>query len=137
MIAAAEFYYATDDLDADLAAAQRRSWLVVGGGTLIIALLLAAFVQRIGETIRRQQQALAGQVTQLTELLRQNRELGERVRGAAARTAALNERFLRRFSAELHDGPAQEISLALLRLDHVAVLCSAPDGNGTKRGDGT
>jgi signal transduction histidine kinase len=130
VIAAAEFYYATDDLDADLAAAQRRSWFVVGGGTLMIALLLAAFVQRIGETIRRQQQALAGQVTQLTELLRQNQELGERVRGAAARTAALNERFLRRFSAELHDGPAQEISVALLRLDHVADLCASAAGNG-------
>jgi signal transduction histidine kinase len=133
VIAAAEFYYATDDLDADLAAAQRRSWMVVGGGTLLIALLLAAFVQRIGETIRRQQQALAGQVTQLTALLGQNQELHERVRGAAARTAALNERFLRRFSAELHDGPAQEISLALLRLDHVAALCGAPEGNGTDR----
>ena len=125
VIAAAEFYYATDDLDAELAAAQRRSWLVVGGATLLIALLLATFIRRIGETIRRQQQALAGQVTQLTTLLGQNQELHERVRGAAARTAALNERFLRRFSAELHDGPAQEISLALLRLDHVAALSAA------------
>lgn len=133
VIGAAEFYYATGDLDAELAAAQRRSWLVVGGGTLLIALLLAAFVQRIGETIRRQQEALAGQVTQLTELLRQNQALNERVRGAAARTAALNERFLRRFSAELHDGPAQEISLALLRLDHVAALCGPGNGNGTDR----
>lgn len=133
VIGAAEFYYATDDLDADLAAAQRRSWMVVGGGTLLIALLLAAFVQRIGETIRRQQEALAGQVTQLTALLSQNQALNERVRGAAARTAALNERFLRRFSAELHDGPAQEISLALLRLDHVAALCGSGNGNGTDR----
>jgi signal transduction histidine kinase len=40
------------------------------------------------------------------------------VRRAAARTTALNERFLRRVSAELHDGPAQELGLALLRLDH-------------------
>ena len=135
VIAAAEFYYATDDLDAELAAAQRRSWLVVGGGTLLIALLLAAFVQRIGDTIRRQQQALAGQVTQLTALLGQNQELHERVRGAAARTAALNERFLRRFSAELHDGPAQEISLALLRLDHVAALCGSPGSNGAANAD--
>jgi signal transduction histidine kinase len=39
----------------------------------------------------------------------------------------LNERFLRRFSAELHDGPAQEIGLALLRLDHVAERTAAPD----------
>ncbi len=29
----------------------------------------------------------------------------------------LNERFLRRISADLHDGPAQDLGLALLRLD--------------------
>jgi signal transduction histidine kinase len=30
---------------------------------------------------------------------------------------------------ELHDGPAQEISLALLRLDHVAALSGEPNGS--------
>lgn len=125
VIAAAEFYYATDDLAGDVAAAQRRSWLVVGGATLVIYLLLATFIQRVSNTVRRQQRTLSDQVTRLTEVVQQNQELHERVRGAAARTAALNERFLRRFSAELHDGPAQEISLALLRLDHLAALAGA------------
>jgi signal transduction histidine kinase len=127
VIAAAEFYYATDDLASDVAAAQRRSWLVVGGTTLVIYLLLATFIQRVSDTVRRQQRKLSDQVTRLTEVVRQNQELHERVRGAAARTAALNERFLRRFSAELHDGPAQEISLALLRLDHLAALAGASE----------
>src|SRR5215216_3492040 len=122
VIAAAEFYYATDALAGDVAAAQRRSWFVVGGATLIIYALLATFVQRVSDTVRRQQRKLSDQVARLTEVVQQNQELHERVRGAAARTAALNERFLRRFSAELHDGPAQEISLALLRLDHLAAL---------------
>ena len=122
VIGAAEFYYATDDLRNDVAAAQRKSWLVVGGATLLIYLLLATFIRRVSDTVRRQQRELAEQVARLTGVVRQNQELHERVRGAAARTAALNERFLRRFSAELHDGPAQEISLALLRLDHVAAL---------------
>ena len=129
VIAAAEFYYGTDDLRGEIAAAQRRSWLVVGGAMVLIYLLLAAFVQRASNTIVRQQRALAGQVARLTELLHQNQELHERVRSAAARTTALNERFLRRISAELHDGPAQDISLALLRLDHVAVHCGS-DGVG-------
>ncbi|MDQ3467488.1 MAG: sensor histidine kinase [Chloroflexota bacterium] len=129
VIAVAEFYYSTNDLDNDLAAAQRRSWMVVGGATLMIYLLLATFVGRASNTIQQQQQELGAQVTRLTTLLRQNRELSQRVRGAAARTAALNERFLRRFSAELHDGPAQEISLALLRLDHVAER-SGENGRG-------
>jgi signal transduction histidine kinase len=131
VIAAAEFYYATDALAGDVATAQRRSWLVVGGATLIIYVLLATFIQRISNTVRRQQRKLSDQVTRLTEVVQQNQELHERVRGAAARTAALNERFLRRFSAELHDGPAQEISLALLRLDHLAALAGASQCDGS------
>jgi signal transduction histidine kinase len=130
VIGAAEFYYGIDELQADLAAAQRRSWLVVGGVTLLIYLLLASFIQRISNTIRRQQRELEHQVTQLTQVVEQNRELHERVRGAAARTVALNERVLRRLSAELHDGPAQEISLALLRLDHMISLLGAHSENG-------
>lgn len=130
VIAAAEFYYGIGELQADLAAAQRRSWLVVGGVTLLIYLLLASFIQRISNTIQRQQRELERQVTQLTDMVEQNRELHERVRGAAARTVALNERVLRRLSAELHDGPAQEISLALLRLDHMISLLGTHSENG-------
>ncbi|MFN8675119.1 MAG: sensor histidine kinase [Thermomicrobiales bacterium] len=133
VIAAAEFYYGINELEADLAAAQRRSWLVVGGVTLLIYLLLASFIQRISNTIRRQQQELERRVTQLTEVVEQNRKLHERVRGAAARTVALNERVLRRLSAELHDGPAQEISLALLRLDHMSALLGAHADKGGAR----
>src|SRR5215216_4114745 len=125
VVAAAEFYYATDELAGDVDTAQHKSWLVVGGVTLVIYALLATFVQRVSNTVRRQQRKLSDQVARLTEVVQQNQELHERVRGAAARTAALNERFLRRFSAELHDGPAQEISLALLRLDHLAALTGA------------
>ena len=136
VIAAAEFYYGINELQSDLAAAQRRSWLVVGGVTLLIYLLLASFIQRISNTIRRQQQELEHQVIQLTEMVVQNRELHERVRAAAARTVALNERVLRRLSAELHDGPAQEISLALLRLDHMISLLGLQSDNGeTRPGD--
>jgi signal transduction histidine kinase len=49
----------------------------------------------------------------------QNTELHERVQRAAANTASINEHFLRRISAELHDGPLQELSVALLRMDRV------------------
>lgn len=119
IIAVAEFYFNATDLRHDIRDAERESWAVVGGATLVIYGLLAVFVQRASNTIQRQQAALADQVDQLTKVVRQNDELHERVRGAAARTTALNERFLRRFSAELHDGPAQDISLALLQLDHV------------------
>ncbi|HEX9114498.1 MAG TPA: ATP-binding protein [Anaerolineae bacterium] len=117
IIAVAEFYQTVTGLQADIAKAQRMSWLVVGAAMLVIFLLLSGFVQRAGDTIHRQQDELTAQVTQLKDLLAQNEELNERVRRGAARSAALNERFLRRISAELHDGAAQYLSLALLRID--------------------
>lgn len=122
VIAVAEFYYRADDLRHEINHAERKSWLVVAGGGALIYVLLALFIQRASNTISSQQRALAGQVERLTDLLDQNEELHERVRGAAVRTTALNERFLRRFSSELHDGPAQEISLALLELDHAQAI---------------
>jgi signal transduction histidine kinase len=119
VIAVAEFYQKVDDLHQEISAAQRRSWLVVGLAMLVMYMLLAGLVRRASDTIERQQVALSQQVDQLTELLGQNETLRERIRRAAARFTAFNERFLRRFSAELHDGPLQDLGLAMLKLDHV------------------
>jgi signal transduction histidine kinase len=86
---------------------------------LEIHLLLAGIVGSGSTTIARQQAELREKVAQLTELLAQNEKLSSRVRAASARTAAFNERFLRRISAELHDCPAQDLAFALLRLDSI------------------
>jgi signal transduction histidine kinase len=125
VIAVAEFYQAVGDLQNEITAAQQRSWLVVGTAMLVMYALLAGFVRRASDTIERQKVALSQQVNQLTELLAQNESLRERIRRAAARFTTLNERFLRRFSAELHDGPLQDLGLALLRLDPVVEKISA------------
>ena len=117
VIAVAEFYQIVDALNQEIAAAQRRSWLVVGAVTLVIYLLLAGFVRRASDTIEQQRATLNNQITRLTELLAQNRELHERVRRAAGSVATLNERLLRRIGSELHDGPSQDLGLALLKLD--------------------
>jgi len=75
---------------------------------------------------------LRAQVAQLTDLLDQNKQLHLRVSRATAHAAELNERFLRRISAELHDGPAQDLGLALLRLDTVVARSEtqADDNSG-------
>lgn len=125
IIAVAEFYQRIEPLQQEVAAARRRSWLIVALVMGVMYLLLAGFVGRASDTIRRQQTALGQQVDQLTELLAQNESLHDRVRRAAARTAALNERVLRRISAELHDGPVQDIGLALLRLDMASAQVTA------------
>lgn len=117
VIAVAEFYQKVDTLKAEIDAAQRKGWLVLVSTMLLMYMLLIGFVQWAGNRIGQQEAELKNQVSQLTGLLARNKELSQHVRSAAANAVALNEKILRRTSAELHDGPVQEVSLALLRLD--------------------
>ena len=119
IIAVAELYQKVDALQADINTAQWHTWLAVGLAMLLIYLALVGFVRAASNTIGRQGMELTRQVQRLTELLAQNGELRERVQRASANAAASNERFLRRISAELHDGPVQELGAALLRMDRV------------------
>jgi signal transduction histidine kinase len=117
VVAVNEFYLLPDALDAEIRAAQTRSWAVVGLVGLFTYLLLAGIVKRGSDTIRRQR-------TELEHRLAQNTRLHQRVRQAAGRTTALNEQALRRISADLHDGPGQALALALLRLDALQAPCT-------------
>jgi signal transduction histidine kinase len=137
IIAVAEFYQTVDDLKQEIGAARQRSWLIVGMAMLVMYVLLGGFMRGASDTIERQQAALSRQVDQLTDLLAQNQSLHDRIRRATARFTTLNERILRRFSAELHDGPAQDLGLALLRLDHVVEhftlsVQDGPPGEGVR-----
>ena len=125
IVAAAEFSQTTDDLAQELSAARLRSWLVVSAATVVIFLLLGWLVKRASDTIVAQRGELGEKVSQLTALLAQNKQLHDRVRRAAARTTALNERFLHRIAADLHDGPGQALALALMRMETLAEQCSA------------
>ena len=120
IIAVSEFYQTSDGLEAEIRSAQYRSWLVVATVIIVVYLLLAGLVGRASNTIIFQQNELKANVHQLNELLEQNEELNSRVRRAAARTTALNEKNLRRISADLHDGPAQDLALALLRIESLS-----------------
>ena len=117
VVAVTEFYQLPDALEGDIQRARLRSWGLVAVLTLATYLLLAGLVQTGSRTIARQQHTLNEKVQALSRLLDQNVRLQERVRQAAERTTALNEQALRRISADLHDGPAQALALALLRMD--------------------
>lgn len=120
VLGAAEFYQTTDELERETNAAKRRSWLVVAATMGVMYILLFGLVRRGSETIVRQRRELNERVTELSTLLEHNVELDVKVRGSAARGAAINERFLRRLSADLHDGPGQDLGFASMRLETVA-----------------
>jgi signal transduction histidine kinase len=128
VIAAAEFYHSTDQLARESRAAQVQSWLMLIATVAVMYLLLFALVRRGSKTILEQQGELNDKVTQLTALVAQNEHLHDKVRRAAARTAALNEVFLRRISADLHDGPGQDMGLALMQFEAIGETCMVCPG---------
>jgi len=119
VIGVAEFYEIASELESDLAGARIRSWVVVGLVTLAMLGTLLVIVMRGSRLITRQSKALKQRFDELNRLLVSNRSLRLRAEQAAHRTATLNEQYLRRIASELHDGPAQLIALACLRLETV------------------
>lgn len=119
VIGVTEFYQLPDEIDAEVSSARLGSWTILALAAVVSYLLLAGIVKQGSDTIDRQQRSLRDRVAELSRLLDQNASLHGRLQRSAERTTALNESGLRRIGSDLHDGPAQTMSLALLRLDEL------------------
>jgi signal transduction histidine kinase len=117
IIAIAEFYENGTELKSNLARTRLYSWFVVALVTLLMLSILFRIVRTGSATISSQQKALRERISELSRLLRQNEDLRHRVDEINRRSVETHDLILRRVGAEMHDGPAQLISLALLRLD--------------------
>lgn len=122
VVAVIEFYEFAGDLENTLRKALVTSWGAVAGTVTLIFLALFATVYRASRTIDEQASALNSRVDELSQLLETNRTLHNRIQTATERAVARNERFLRRVGADLHDGPAQLVALASLKLDSDLIL---------------
>jgi signal transduction histidine kinase len=134
VIAAAEFYQTPDELYREIRMAQLQSWLIVAASMLVMYLLIFGLVRRGSQTIDLQRRQLTDKVAELSAVVAQNTQLHDRIRRAAVRTSALNERFLRRISADLHDGPAQDLALALMRFDTITETSTECQTCGSRHG---
>ena len=110
IIAVAEFYEIATQLKTDLVRARLTSWAA-------LALIMAAIWASLFAVVLRGSRTIDAQVVALTDMAARNVTLRLRVQGAAARFSALNDQALRRIGADLHDGPAQLMGFAALRLD--------------------
>ena len=72
------------------------------------------------KTIELQEEKLTQQISKLSNLLSVNKDMQKSMKTASSRAVELNEQFLRRVGADLHDGPAQMIGFAVLRLNQVS-----------------
>ncbi|MEA2986145.1 MAG: hypothetical protein QOD94_2399 [Alphaproteobacteria bacterium] len=127
IIAVVEFYERADQLEHDIFYAKVESWIIIGGVALGAVFALFGIVGRGNRIIEQQRRALLGRISELAASVSQNEILRGRVERASQRTAEINERYLRRIGSELHDGPAQLLGLALLRLDALRLKPKALD----------
>ena len=117
IIAVAEFYERADALALELSDAHQKSWLVVGAAFATSGLLLFGIVQAGGRTIHRQRLQLEQHLAETERISEQNALLRQKAISANRRSTAETERAMRQVGFELHDGPAQYLALAALRLD--------------------
>jgi signal transduction histidine kinase len=100
-----------------LATAHFETWIEIGSVALLTIILPTFVVRRGSKTIDMQKAELEQRVQMLSDLLNENSSLHRKCSLASQRVSEMNEKFLRRLGADLHDGPLQLIGISLLRLD--------------------
>jgi signal transduction histidine kinase len=110
VIGAMEFYQDPETLQSEVASSQRNGWIVVGVSTAGMYVVLLGLVMGASNTLTKQHRSL-----QL--MAEDNRRLATRVRGAAAQRTETDEQLMMRIARDLHDGPAQDLGFALLRIE--------------------
>jgi signal transduction histidine kinase len=123
VIAVAEFFLATGELNREARMAELHSWFIVAAVFGLAYILLFKIVHNGSNMIDSQRESLNEKLSMVTALHEQNLQLHEKVRHAAARVTTLNEDFLHRISADLHDGPAQDLGLALMKVQTLCETC--------------
>ncbi|MGI9318314.1 MAG: sensor histidine kinase [bacterium] len=94
-------------------------FVILAGHLLLVYVLYNNFRRGI-KIIEKQEDKLSQQITRLSNMLTLNKSMQHNIKSASSRAVELNEQFLRRVGADLHDGPAQSIGYAVLRLDQVS-----------------
>lgn len=124
ILGVAEIYFSPNSLHSELSSDHWRTALVISAFALAMLGALSIIVRRGSVTIDQQRRDLEQQIKELSRLLKENQELKMRIAGASRRVTDTNEALLKQVRADLHDGPTQLISYALLRFDEIG------SGNG-------
>lgn len=126
IIAIGGYFEQPQQLEKLLEKSRRDTWVVVAAFTLLIFGLTFGLIKHASEMIKAQNNDLRERFAAQVRLNLQNEILRKELLDAQMEGIAINENFLRRIGADLHDGPAQFLALALLRLDDVGRPAPAP-----------
>lgn len=112
-----EFYQRAENLAAALTKARRDSWTLVSQIFGISGALLFIIVHAGSRLIERQREQLRTRLAESRRLSASNDALRKNVSQAAQRSTAQSEKLMQRIGQDLHDGVAQHLSFASLRLE--------------------
>lgn len=135
VIAVAGYVEPPHQLDSLLSQGRRDTWVVVGVFTILIFGLTFNLIHHASEMIKQQNFDLRERYAAQVRLNLQNELLRKELQDAHMEGIAINENFLRRVGADLHDGPAQFLALALLRLDDINSRSSSASHSAHDEGD--
>ncbi len=119
VIAVTEYSESAEHLGREISQTRTATWAVVGLLTSHILLFLVALVVSASRIVGRQHSVLVDRYREQVLLNRQNAELRGELSSARLESIEINEQFLRRVGADLHDGPAQLLALVMLRLEEL------------------
>jgi|GEM_PF-4691976 len=94
---------------------------------LLVFFFLFRSLKKVIKVLDKQEEILNENVDNLSALFESNKKMKESIQTASARAVELNEQFLRRLGADLHDGPAQMIGYANMRMNNIAAKDAAKD----------
>jgi len=117
VIAVAEFYEDASELERVVAAARFHSWMFTFFVLCCNVLGYFLVVHGGSKTIEQQRIQLTQRIDELSQAMEREKALRDHIERGAQKVFDENERFLRALGSDLHDGPAQLIGLALLKLD--------------------
>lgn len=117
IIAVAEFYEDASEMEFAVVTAKVSSWVFTIFVLFCNVLAYYLVVHGGSQTIETQRFQLTQRIDELSKAMSRERALRARIEQSAQKAFDENERFLRALGADLHDGPAQLIGLALLKLD--------------------
>ena len=112
-----EFYQRAEQLAEDLIQARSESWTLVARVFSLSGVILFWIVHAGSRLIERQRKQLQSQLVESRSLSVKNNVLRQRVSEAAQRSTAQSEKIMQRIGQDLHDGVAQHLSVASLRLE--------------------
>lgn len=129
IVAVAQMREATASLESDLAAITLASWVTAAAVTTVAVVALFGVVLEGSRKIERQGRVLSKRLAQSHARAAHHRQLKAEAQSASRIVTELTDKHLRTVGTDLHDGPAQSIAFAILRLDQIRHLSKAAERN--------